>query len=208
MADGHTDRRIFQLFAELLDYPQPGLLETVREGQTLVGARSGEAASLLGAFGAFVEETPLGRLEEVYTGTFELNAIRHPYVGHHLFGESYKRSIFLLGLKERYKAHGFTVEKELPDHLGVVLRFLAACDDTDLTGELISEALLPTLEGMVGESDQSEPRSQDGEQQGQGIGGEPYRQVLQALQLALQSLWTNASPSAANDQQTAESVEA
>ncbi|MFQ5857391.1 MAG: nitrate reductase molybdenum cofactor assembly chaperone [Anaerolineae bacterium] len=186
------DRKVFRLFAEILDYPQAGLVETVRACETLVPR---EARLLLDEFQTFAETVSLNRLEEIYVGIFDWNTTFSLYVGHHLFGESYKRSAFLMELKERYRAHGFGVEKEkeLPDHVVVILRFLAVCDDTALVEELIQEALLPVLERMIGEREDPERSGKDvaqlepdssshrGEQQ-----THPYSGVLQALQWVLQ----------------------
>jgi nitrate reductase molybdenum cofactor assembly chaperone len=181
--DGRT---ILGLFADILEYPWPGLVGAAQRCAALVAPQNPEAGALLRAFCAFVEHTPLGRLEEVYTGTFDLDAACHPYVGYHLFGESYKRSLFLLELKERYRAHGFIVENELPDHLAVLLRFLAQSHDTALIGEILQEALVPALERMTGKApsagyDEEEPSvSQAQRRQG------PYHKVLEALRLVLQ----------------------
>jgi len=179
---------ILGLFADILEYPRPGLAETVRECEALVSAGNPEAAALLGGFRALVEETAPGRLEEIYTGTFDLDAACYPYVGYHLFGESYKRSVFLLELKERYRAQGFDVENELPDHLAVLLRFLAINDDVTLAGEIVHEALLPTLERMTGrarsagyEEEEKLLSSQDHSRHS------PYYGVLEALRLVLQA---------------------
>jgi len=143
-----TRRRIFQLLADALEYPRPGLVEAARECAALLAADNIAAAACMHEFRAFVEKTPRGRLEEIYTSTFDLDAAWYPYVGYHLFGESYKRSVFMLELNERYRAHGFSVAGELPDCLAVLLRFLAVCDDAALSGEIICDALLPALDHM------------------------------------------------------------
>jgi nitrate reductase delta subunit len=173
--DGDTTRkRTFQLLAGVLEYPQPGLAEAVRECTALLAADNLAAAACLREFGAFVEETPPGRLEEIYTGTFDLDAACYPYVGYHLFGESYQRSLFMLGLSERYRAQGFpagglrsAIAGELPDHLAVLLHFLAACDDAALAGELVRDALLPALKRMGVDGDLPVP-SPVGTGEGQG----------------------------------------
>lgn len=180
MAHPTIEGRVLRLFAQILEYPQAGLIGAVRECQALASMTSPQAAALLGQFAAFVEKAPLGRLEEVYTGSFDLDAACHPYVGYHLFGESYKRSVFLLGLKERYRAHGFDATDELPDHIAVMLNFLATCGDAALAGELIHEALVPALEPMAGQGDAAEAQPK------QRNGGRNYQQVLQALRLVLQ----------------------
>jgi len=202
-----TRRRIFQLLADVLEYPQPGLGEAVRECAALLAADNHAAAACLHKFGAFVEETPRGRLEEVYTGTFDLNAACYPYVGYHLFGESYQRSVFMLELNKRYRAHGFPGggAGELPDYMAVLLRFLAVCDDATLSGEIVHEALLPALDHMDPSGTVSVPspescrggaapplqsmadERQDGARQG-------YWPVLRALRLVLQRFPANTLP--------------
>lgn len=169
-------RRILYLFARLLDYPCIDLTEAVRECEGLVSAANPEAGRLMGEFRSFVEQTAPGRLQEVYTTTFDLDATHHPYVGYHLFGETYKRSAFLVGLKECYQAQGFSAEgAELPDHLTMMLGFLACCEDQEMAGELIEQALLPALEKMIGKDEQA-PQHRE---------ASAYRGALQALRLLL-----------------------
>ena len=177
--------RLFQLFADLLSYPRPGLAAAARECEALVATDTPEAAALLGAFAAFAAETPPGRLEEVYTAAFDLDASSSLYVGYHLLGESYKRSVFMLELKRCYEAQGLEIGSELPDHLALVLRFLAACDDAELAQELVAEALVPALGKRLGQRGGSEAEEGDeGEQVPESP--HPYLGVLEALALVLQ----------------------
>jgi nitrate reductase delta subunit len=144
-----TRQRLFRLFADLLEYPQSDLSESVRECEALISPGNPEAAALLDPLRSFVADAPLGDIQELYTRTFDLDATYHPYVGHHLFGESYKRSAFMVGLKERYKAYDFVVEGELPDHLAVMLRYLSLCEDDVQVAEIVRDAMVPALERMV-----------------------------------------------------------
>jgi len=161
-------RRLLALFATLLEYPRDraGLLEALRAGEALAPRRAREE---LARFRSFVEAVSPGRLEEVYAGTFDWDTALSLHVGYHLFGESYKRSAFLLGLKERYSAHGFPLEGELPDHLPIMLRFLALCQDETLAQELIAEAILPALMRIL---------------RAEGA-GHPYLSLLRALLIVL-----------------------
>jgi nitrate reductase delta subunit len=191
MVEAKARRRIFHLFAELLEYPQIGLSQSVRECEALISPRNPEAAALVHAFRSFVEEASLGQVQELYTRTFDLDATYHPYVGHHLFGESYKRSAFMVGLKERYQAYDLVVEGELPDHLGVMLRFLSLCDDAGQTADIVQEAISPALERMVKKGTEDEEAAPDEAL----VDFDPklrlYPKVLEALQLVLQELPTN-----------------
>jgi len=181
-----NESRVLGLFAELLDYPRSEVAQTARECRALIAPESAEAAALLGEFAAFAERTPHNTLEEVFTGTFDLNASCHPYVGYHMFGEAYKRSAFLLELKERFRKHNFDPGVELPDHLAVLLRFMSLCPDAELTNEIAREALLPTLEPMT-VAPEPEP-VEDGQEAPKPFDlGDDYRRVLHALRLVLQA---------------------
>ncbi len=178
--------KIFQLFSRLLDYPTPGLAQAARQCARQVEPYTGEATSLLSAFADFAGKTSLGRLQEIYSDTFDLKAAFQPYVGYHLFGDTYNRSPFLIGLNQRFREQGFQVERELPDHLAVMLRFLGMCTDPVLSEELIREALIPSLARMTQEKS---PESQDAEDVNQPaeeeVGKDQYLKLLQSLQFTL-----------------------
>jgi nitrate reductase delta subunit len=149
-------RHTLDLLADILDYPSSSLAESVQECCDLVSDRSPEAAAQLRRFQAYIDGMPLGRMQEVYSQIFDLNAVCHPYVGYHLFGESYKRSAFLLELKERFRACGFEFsESELPDRLSIMVRFLAMSGDAEQNGVIISEGMLPALDKMTGEPEEA-----------------------------------------------------
>jgi nitrate reductase molybdenum cofactor assembly chaperone len=161
--------RALALFADVLSYPGEDMSALARELEKAAVA-SGFPAGPLGDFRRFVESTPRERLEELYTATFDLNPDSSPYVGYHLYGDGYPRSMFLLELQKKYRADGFEAGRELADHLCVMLRFLSDCDDAGEREELIVEALVPALLSMIEKTSAVE-----------GIDATPYRLVLQAL---------------------------
>ncbi len=201
--------QLLQHFAEILEYPRSDVLSAAQACRALAAQVSPRAAAHLDAFVRFAEGVSPERLEEIYSSTFDLDPTCHPYVGYHLLGESYKRSAFLVGLKERYRAHGFSVPAgELPDHLAVLLRFLAVCDDPVLSSEIVHEALLPALARMTKEreSDTEQPQGDPFFPQLEGTGApmpampeeapvarqerakeHPYLEVLRALRWALEA---------------------
>jgi nitrate reductase molybdenum cofactor assembly chaperone NarJ/NarW len=141
---------VLGLFADILDYPAPGLAGKAAECAALIGAAQPEAAAMLDCFRGFAEETPLGKMQEFYSGFFDLNSICHPYVGYQLFGENYKRSSFLVGLKKAYRAEGFEADTtDIPDRLSIVLRFVAHSKGGEEIDELLSRGVLPALERMT-----------------------------------------------------------
>jgi nitrate reductase molybdenum cofactor assembly chaperone NarJ/NarW len=120
---------LYQLFAEVLGYPTSSLPDQVKECLSLLTSVKRAALPMLGEFRAFLEVTPLDRMEEVYTRTFDLQGICHPYVGYHLFGNDSKRGMFMAGLKEHYEICEFSSGNELPDHLSTMLRFKGTLRD-------------------------------------------------------------------------------
>lgn len=146
MADD-TAGDLYRLFAVLLEYPTPALAHQARECSELL--RPAAVAALLDEFCSLVEQVPPARLEELYTSTFDLQAVCTPYVGYHLFGESYKRGMFMAQLNAGYRERGFSAGNELPDHIAVILRFLAAAPADDFSQALLDEGLIPALDTMA-----------------------------------------------------------
>ncbi len=185
-----SQTRILELFADLLDYPRPDLdiPAAARECRALVVEESPDAAAMLDEFIGFAERTPRDTIEEIFSATFDLNASCHPYVGYHMFGESYPRSLFMLELKERFRGQNFDPGIELPDHIGVLLRFASVCNDDALRDEVIRDAVLPTL-GPMTLAPESAPVLDEGEGAAPEVFdvGTDYRRILQALQFVLQA---------------------
>ena len=183
-------RQLHQCFARMLEYPAGGTLQAAVKAQGLLMDENPEAAALLKEFHEYAESLPPGRLEEVYTGTFDLDAACHPYVGYHLFGETYKRSAFLVELKQRFNAEGFVFsQSELPDHLAVILHFLTVTKDQTLAEEIARDALLPVLDRMTGrakssgfDEDAETPKAEETSEK-----RTQFQVVLEALRSVLQN---------------------
>ncbi|HET8700105.1 MAG TPA: molecular chaperone TorD family protein [Nitrococcus sp.] len=144
-------KRVFTLFGAILDYPNADLNTYITECEEVIGDRVPESVADLETFRSAVNELPMGHLEELHTAYFDLNPVIRPYVGYHLFGETYRRSIFMIRLKELYAERGFSVAgSELPDRLSVFLSFLGINEDNALGRELIDEALAPAMAKMTG----------------------------------------------------------
>lgn len=190
------NNNLFRQFADILEYPQPGFREAVYDCEVAITAKDSAAGALLRIFSTYVKKSSLEKMQEVYTTTFDLGATYHPYMGYHLLGESYKRSAFMLELKDRFRAEGFTPrEKELPDHLAVILRFMSICRRDEEIRELACEGILPVLNKMLKEN---QTEGADNDRQSQDFANDllkdsdeeqrqtgPYKNVLQALRLVL-----------------------
>ncbi len=131
--------------ADVLEYPVGDLGEQCTTLSRLLEEDRPGAAHAIEDFGKAIEGLSLSRLEEIYAATFDVNPVCCLYVGYHLFGESYKRGAFMARLNADYRQRGFEPGNELPDHLPVLLRYLATLDDTELRSSLLEDALLPAL---------------------------------------------------------------
>ncbi len=156
----------YGLFADILDYPTPFTVERIDELLPLVAAVDRTAVQELEQFREFVAGTATAKLEELYTRTFDLQPLCYPYVGYQLFGEEFRRGMFMAGLREHYRTRGFAAGDELPDQLCVFLRFLAGREQEAVERELVSDCLVPSLEKMIA---------------GFADATNPYRGPLQAL---------------------------
>ena len=165
------DPEVLRLYARLLEYPQPGIEGLVRQLIVKLQPVSTDAANLLTSFQQFLTQVPHPRLEEIYTSTFDLQGAGCPYIGHHIFGDTYKRSWFMARLNREYRLWGFSPANELPDHITVVLGFLALGNQDEFTQTLLEEGLVPAVEKMV---DELKPKAEN-----------PYYSVVQSLWLVL-----------------------
>lgn len=163
---------LYELLGNLLDYPGPAVLSAIDSKINGIACADSEAAALLAEFRSAILGLPPGRLEEIYTNTFDLRSESSLYVGHHLFGEDFKRSVLMSRLKNWYKSKGFSAGTEMPDHLSVVLRFLGRNQDDPDTQEFITECLIPAVTRIIA-----------GLQDSAG----PYKPALHALLLILES---------------------
>lgn len=165
---------LYALFAHLLEYPTPALSGQVKACIESLRPMHPEAAGKLFDFSNSLQEHSRSQMEELYTSTFDMQPVCYPYVGYHLFGESYKRGAFMAKLVEGYRACGYAAGQELPDHVAVILRFLALgamARNNDFGHILLLEGLLPALEKMTAAFE--------------GQAGNPYSAVLSALLIFL-----------------------
>jgi nitrate reductase assembly molybdenum cofactor insertion protein NarJ len=162
---------IYSLLGHILEPPGASLSDQVNQCISTLTSPCRGAAALMNRFKTFVEQTPLSRVRQVYDETFSLEGVCNPYVGYHLLGDGSHRRLFLDGLEEQYRTYDFSAVQELPDHLGVMLQFLAKSEDEDERDELISLCILPSLRRML---------------EGVEEDATPYKSVLQALLLVLQ----------------------
>lgn len=143
------DREIFDALGDLLEYPCADWAERFDACRRLLHAGRPEIASAFRGFGRGVAGLRLSELQELYTRTFDLNPVCTPEVGYHLFGDTYKRGLFLARLRETEEPYSLGQERQLPDYLPVMLRLVGRLADTELRSALVGECLLPATAKML-----------------------------------------------------------
>jgi nitrate reductase molybdenum cofactor assembly chaperone NarJ/NarW len=169
----------YPLFAQIMDYPSPGLAATLTEAINQFQPVNPEAARRLRDCKAQCEHLGLVRLEELYTSTFDLQADCSLYAGYHLFGEDWRRNLFLAELMGRFQAAGFSCGNELPDHFAVLLRFLSVQTSREEESALRDDCLIPAAVKVAARL---------------GPTGSPYRAAFEALLLCLGAPLSSAAP--------------
>lgn len=150
MTSLERQQQVLGAFAELLAYPAADPAPAARRLLDLLARR--EATRHLGAFLARAERARPHELEEIYSSTFDLDPACAPYVGHHLCGDGPRRGMFMARLADVYREDGFAGGApggELPDHVSVVLRYLAAVPAGPGRQALLEDGLVPALDKML-----------------------------------------------------------
>ncbi|HUW77353.1 MAG TPA: nitrate reductase molybdenum cofactor assembly chaperone [Candidatus Nanopelagicaceae bacterium] len=126
----------------LLYYPDDELLGKLDLIAQVVETLPESMREPLEMFLAHLHDTPLRDVQQHYVGIFDMKRKACPYLTYWTNGDTRNRGQALLRFKEVYRDSGFVLnERELPDHIAVVLEF-ASVDP--LNGEsLLHEHLAP-----------------------------------------------------------------
>ena len=163
---------VFETLASLLEYPLEGWpLRLTGAKRELLTANPQLFPALLD-FSRSVDHLSVAQIQEQYTQTFDLNPVCTLDVGYHLFGENYKRGVFLANLRETEEPFSLGQEHQLPDYLPVLLRLLTRLEDEELRISLIAECLVPAVEKMLEALSPS---------------GNPYGHLIRAINTALKT---------------------
>lgn len=163
----------YKLLSLLLQYPDERLVGA--RAELLAAVRTLPASprrAALDRFGAYWAATAPPALAQSYVETFDLQKKTGLYLSFYLYGDTRRRGVELLRLKQLYRAAGLLLERgELPDYLPVLLEFAALAPPgygaTVLTEYRAALALLQTSLRAA---------------------GSPYAHLLDALCLGLPGL--------------------
>jgi nitrate reductase delta subunit len=165
-------RATFEILADILEYPAANRRLSIDERDFLLKSEAQPFVSHINLFISSSEGLSLTERQELYARTFDLNPACALEIGYHLFGENYKRGVFLANLRETEEPFDIKQDHQLPDYLPVLLRLLTRLDDRELRTALIAECLIPGLEKMLKAVVDSE---------------NPYRDLLMAIAALLET---------------------
>jgi len=141
------------MFAQILAYPNKETLAKVEAVQEFLNQNYPDAAKVMIEFTEFAKTISLWKWEEIYTRTFDVQAITTLDVGYVLFGDDYKRGELIVNLSKEHTKAGNDCETELADHLPNLLRLLNKINDKDFKDDLIYLIIKPALKKIIGEFD-------------------------------------------------------
>ena len=139
----------YHLLANLFIYPGGDYKVEVQKVQHFLDTNFKEAAATLLPFTSFVENVTLHTLEELYTRSFEVQAVTTLDLGYLLFGDDYKRAELLVNLNKEHNTVNNDCGNELADHLPNILRLLPLLNDYELRTELVNLVIAPALMKML-----------------------------------------------------------
>lgn len=126
------DRTTYQLASLLLEYPTEELVERLpllRAAATDGGFRANRVNRHLLPLLDRLATVPLSDLQAEYVETFDLRRRCCLHLTYYAYGDTRRRGLALLDLKQAYAAAGGALAgDELPDHLSVLLEFAATVD--------------------------------------------------------------------------------
>ena len=162
-------RSHYEHLARLFDYPRLDYARWVQASYNVLVDRYALAAAEIERFaqalptsGEDLSPEALDEIQEVFTRTFDVQAVTTLGVGYVMFGDDYKRGEVLVNLSREYATVGIDCGNELPDHLPNVLRLMARWEDRDLAAEFTQELLYPALGRMVAEFEIRRSEERDG----------------------------------------------
>ncbi len=145
------NRLHYRLIAPLFEYPDAGYPERVRQIKAFLDTSCPKAADELRKFLEFLPADDLVAMQELFTRSFDVQAIATLDLGYVLFGDDYKRGELLANLNREHIAAENDCGTELADHLPNILRLMSVLRDEELIEDMAYAIVGPALLEMIGE---------------------------------------------------------
>jgi nitrate reductase assembly molybdenum cofactor insertion protein NarJ len=147
------NRLHYRLIAPLFEYPDAGYPERVTQIKSFLDGKCPKAAAEVVKFLEYLPADDLVAMQELFTRSFDVQAIATLDIGYVLFGDDYKRGELLANLNREHIAAKNDCGTELADHLPNILRLMSVLRDEELIEDLAYAIVGPALLEMIGEFD-------------------------------------------------------
>ncbi len=143
----------YEKLARLFQYPKTDYKERVKEAETVLTELYPETFSTFKQFSDFVLNSSHDEITEIFTRTFDVQAITTLDVGYVLFGDDYKRGELLVNLNREHREAANECSDELADNLANLLSLLPKMQNHDIRDELVEMIIMPGLIKIINEFD-------------------------------------------------------
>ncbi len=126
--------REYELLSRLFEYPDDNYKEIVIKTADSLEDKYPEASNELREFYKLLPDDVYA-MQELYTKSFEVQAVTSLEIGYVLYGDDYTRGEVLANLSAEHKAVGNECGQELADHLSNVLRLIPKIKDKELLND-------------------------------------------------------------------------
>ena len=143
----------YEKLAQLFQYPKSDYKERVKEAETVLAELYPDTLSTFKQFSDFVTNSSHDEITEVFTRTFDVQAITTLDVGYVLFGDDYKRGELLVNLNREHREAANECTDELADNLANLLSLLPKMQNHEIRDELVEIIIMPGLIKIINEFD-------------------------------------------------------
>jgi nitrate reductase assembly molybdenum cofactor insertion protein NarJ len=143
----------YEKLARLFQYPKNDYKERVKEAETVLTDHYPETHTSFKQFTDFVFNSSHDEITEIFTRTFDVQAITTLDVGYVLFGDDYKRGELLVNLNREHREAGNKCTDELADNLANLLSLLPKMQNHEIRDELVEIIIMPSLIKIINEFD-------------------------------------------------------
>jgi len=159
--EGYKMKRDHYLtLSRLFEYPDESYYSLIPKLISELATDHPDASKELEAFSKLLPNDIYG-LQEIYTKSFEVQAVTSLEIGYLLYGDDYTRGEVMVGLNQEHRAVGNELGTELSDHLSNVLRLLPKMQDEKVIHELVTMMIGPAVEVMMKEYSPSNMEAKD-----------------------------------------------
>ena len=143
----------YEKLAQIFQYPRTDYKERVKEAETVLSELYPETLTTFKQFSNFVCNSSYDEITEIFTRTFDVQAITTLDVGYVLFGDDYKRGELLVNLNREHREAANECTDELADNLANLLSLLPKMQNHEIRDELVELILMPGLIKIINEFD-------------------------------------------------------